>query len=78
IKICCEYTPMLNNNIMILRPEDRKRISFAMFEQADYYMSNFRLHPADYPGTNIEYQIELLNSTILRIYKLKGTNVKLR
>ena len=79
IKICCEYTTMLNNNIMLLRPEDRKRFRFAMFDTADYYMSNFRLHPDDYPGKNIEFQVEVLNSTILRIYKLKNTpNVRLR
>jgi hypothetical protein len=79
IKVCVEYMPMLDNNKMLLRPEDRKRIHFAMFDQADYYMSNFRLHPDDYPGTNIEYQIEVLNSTIFRIYKLRNTPaIKLR
>lgn len=72
IRICCEYTPMLDNNVMLLHKEDRKRFKFAMFDQADYYMSNFRLHPDDYPGKNIEYEINMLNSTILRIYKLKS------
>jgi len=79
IHICCEYTTMLNNNIMLLRPEDRTRFHFSMFDTADYYMSNFRLHPDDYPGTNIEYQIEEAGSTIFRIYKLKTSpNARLR
>ena len=78
IRICCEYTPMLNNNILILPPEERKRIEFAMFDKADYYMSNFRLHPDDYPGTEINYQIEVEGSTIFRVYKLKSNTVKLK
>ena len=79
IKICTEYTTMLNNNILTLPMEDRGRFSFAQFEQADYYMSSFRLHPEDYPGKNIEYEIQVLNSTIMRVYKLKNTpQIKLR
>ncbi len=77
--VCCEYKTMLDNNIMLLHKEDRGRFQFTMFDTADYYMSNFRLHPQDYPGTNIVYQAQVLNSTIFRVYKLKGTpNVKLR
>jgi hypothetical protein len=77
IHICCEYRTLLDNNIMMLHPEDRGRFQFTMFDTADYYMSNFRLHPQDYPGTNIEYEIKVLNSTIFRTYNLKPTSVKL-
>ena len=79
INICCEYTTMLNNNIMLLPKEYRHRFRFTMFDSAHYYMSNFRLHPQDYPGTNIEYEIQVLNSAIFRIYKLKGApTIKLK
>jgi dolichyl-phosphate-mannose-protein mannosyltransferase len=73
MKICCEYKSPLENNIMMLHPEDRSRFEFSMFDTADYYMSNFRLHPQDYPGTDIDYEIKVLNSTIFRIYRLKKT-----
>ncbi len=71
INICCEYTTPLDNNIMFLKKEDRGRFAFSQFQQADYFMSVFRMHPDDYPGTNIVYEVQVLNSTIFRVYKLK-------
>ncbi len=40
-------------------------------ERPDYYLTNFRMHPRDYPYPNVFYEIKVLNSTIMRVYKLK-------
>ena len=77
ITVCATYKGPLDNNILMLPPDQRKR--FAWTEDAmkgDYFLTNFRLHPEDYPDDahafpNIEYDIKVLNSTIMRIYFMK-------
>jgi len=71
IKICCIHKTPLDNNIMMLPKEQRDRIEFiANAQDADYFITNFRLHPDDFPSTNIAHQIQVQNSTIMRIYKM--------
>ena len=77
IKICATFKEPMENNILMLPVADRKR--FAWVNDAttgDYFITNFRLHPDDYPDAqhpspNIEYDIKVLNSTILRIYYMQ-------
>ena len=71
IKVCCIHKTPLDNNILMLPKDQRNRIVFV--EQAplaDYFITNFRLHPDDFPSNNIEYEISVLNSTIMRIYNM--------
>ncbi len=68
IKIARDEFP-LANNIMMLQPADRGRI-LRVDQDADYKITDFRLHPADYPYQK-EYTIKRLNSTILCVYKIK-------
>ncbi len=78
IKVCGNFGFPLNNNIMMLPKEVRKR--FVMVDQpdkADYFLTNFRLHPGDYPSNNIQYEISLCHSTIMRVYKIKNTGPQL-
>ncbi len=78
MKICCEYKTPLDNNILMLPPDQRNRFVWVTSAQeADYYITNFRLHPTDYPddahpSPNIEYEIQVLNSTLMRVYTPKG------
>jgi dolichyl-phosphate-mannose-protein mannosyltransferase len=76
IKICCNLYAYLENNILMLHPEDRKRIEFVPPEQADYFITNFRGHPEDYPGTTSEFTITVLNSSILQIFPLKKIDLR--
>jgi hypothetical protein len=76
IKICCNLYAYLENNILMLHPEDRKRIDFVPPEQADYFITNFRGHPEDYPGTTSEFTITVLNSSILQIFPLRKIDIK--
>jgi hypothetical protein len=74
IHIACNYNAPLSNNIMMLPAAERKRIEIIPIPQiskADYFVTNFRGHPEDYPSKNIGYSVSVLNSTILCVYDLK-------
>ena len=76
IKIACNYEDPVKHNIIMLNPKDRDRIEFVKnVTDADYFVTNFRGHKEDYPSKNIEMNIMVLNSSIMRIYKIKGTPV---
>ncbi len=75
IRVACNYNDPCTNNLMILKPEDRKRVlvycDVSMMSKADYFITNFRGHPEDYPSKNIEYSEKVLNSTILCVFRLE-------
>ena len=75
IRVCANFAFPMDNNIKLLRKEDRKRFVIVdNVDKADYFLTNFRLHPGDYPSNNIEFEVKVLNSTVMRVYKL--TNVR--
>lgn len=61
----------LPNNIMGLLPADRKRIKAVPITQARFFITNYRMHPQEYPYTTLEYGIKAEGSTIIGIYKLR-------
>jgi Dolichyl-phosphate-mannose-protein mannosyltransferase len=61
----------VRNNVMLLPAAVRPRIEVVGEDTpADYFMTNFRMHPGDFNYPEIYYEIEVLDSTILRVYKL--------
>jgi len=61
------------NAVRLLPETTKKRILLVgQTEHPDYFITNFRLHPADYDYPDIFYQIKVLNSTILRVYRPKS------
>jgi hypothetical protein len=59
-------------NARILRPEERRRIRFVRtLKDADYFLSNYRLHPQDYPFPNEIFSINLDGVKIMVVYKLR-------
>jgi hypothetical protein len=61
------------HNSMILKPEDRKRIRYVESDaNADYYITNYRWHPKDYPYPKDKkiFSISVQNSEICTIWKL--------
>lgn len=76
IKVSGNWAFPLNNNIMILPKELRKRFVLENDPQkSDYFLTNFRLHPGDagYPAANyIQYELSICHSTVMRVYKVKG------
>lgn len=78
IKIYCYEKDLLYSNIVLLPENDRNRFQYANKENADYLVTNFRFHPYDYPSYKTEYSINVLNSTILCVYKLEKDPAKQR
>ena len=67
--------PNLENNIAMLPINDRKRIiKVDKDEHPDYFITTFRTHPGDYEYPQVFYDIIVLNSTILRVYKMSATS----
>ena len=62
-----EYLARFNSQL--LSEKDRNRIEILPADSADYFITNYRWHPADYPYEHIDYSISVLNSTILCVYK---------
>ena len=63
---------LVEDAYVFMPPAERKRIILIREEaadSADYYFTNFRTHPEDYNYPENYYQIQVLNSTIFRIYK---------
>lgn len=58
-------------NMEMLPSKDRKRLNIvSRFEEADYFIDNFRWHIHDYPYQNKLHEIKAGNLPILLIYKL--------
>ncbi|HXS35367.1 MAG TPA: phospholipid carrier-dependent glycosyltransferase [Flavipsychrobacter sp.] len=62
----------VENNVEMLPAEERKRIKLVdRNETPYYYITNFRNHPQDYHEyPNTFYQVKVLNSTVMRVYKV--------
>ena len=76
IKVYSSLPQLVDNNIQMLNEQDRGRVHYVSREQADYVITNFRNHPYEYPLTNIDYTIQVQNSTILCVYKQEADTVK--
>ncbi len=77
IKIASDFalTP-IRNNIQMLPMQDRVRFDTIGWQKADYFMTNFRCHPEDYPPNSsitIDYTLSVLNSQILCIFKMHNS-----
>jgi Dolichyl-phosphate-mannose-protein mannosyltransferase len=71
IAIGATFDAPVRNNVMLLPETSRKRIRVVGDgDRADYFITNFRMHPDDFGYPDVYYEIRVLNSTILRVYKL--------
>lgn len=71
IKVCKTTDPVINA-IRWLKPEQQKRVKLCTpDENPTYYITSFRNHPGDYPYPITFYEIKVLNSTIMRVYKMR-------
>lgn len=74
IKVAGNWAFPLNNNVMILPKDVRKRfIVINEPDKADYFLTNFRLHPGDYPSNNVFYELQICHSTVMRAYRIKAS-----
>ncbi len=65
---------IIDNSCLMLSPADRKRVIITGRRgNPGYYITNFRNnHPEDYRYPEIFYEIKVLNSTILGVYKVNN------
>ena len=72
IRICASNVA-LGNNTYLLSPADRARLQFVVFEDADYFVTNYRDHPDDYklPATKLVFERIVLGSRIVAVYRLR-------
>ena len=77
-----DKSPVINVNIsnfadfiilLILPSQDRDRVNFVPFEEATYFVTNYRWHPHDYDDIKeFEYHsFKVANNTVNKIFKLK-------
>jgi hypothetical protein len=59
-------------NLMILKPEERTRLNLVT-DNPEYFLTSYRFHPEDYsyPASQVYYNIKVLNSSIMTVYKLR-------
>lgn len=71
IKVQWSILPVENN--LKMQPADvRQRIQLVgKNDQPDYFITNFRNHPQEYEYPYVFYDIKVLNSTVMRVYKVK-------
>jgi hypothetical protein len=69
-QITIRYSYPVENNVVMLKPEDRKRIRFVDSDTQpfDYFLTGFRGHPADFPFPAVVHDISVQNSSVVRIY----------
>ena len=77
IKISAIYPEPVWDNVGILDTMDRIRLKVIPPDSCDYFITNFRFHPDDFPYP-VEYSINILNSSIYTIYKMKAFQYQIR
>ncbi|MFN7036534.1 MAG: hypothetical protein ACK4SN_09215 [Bellilinea sp.] len=59
-------------NAALLPPDQSKRLHFVQdIEEADYFITNYRWHPQDYPFTHEVFTLWLGNAKILSVFRLR-------
>ncbi len=69
VKIWWSLDPVGNNRMMI-PASIRERVKLVDSAQATYFMTNWRNHPTDYHFPEIYHDFRVLNSSVLRVYKM--------
>ena len=57
-------------NTNLLREKDKRRIKLVEKNKAEYFFTNFRLHPEDYKELKPVYEVKVDNNVINAIYRL--------
>jgi hypothetical protein len=70
VRIMWSLDPVGNNRMMIPANTRERVVLVPPDGHPTYFMTNWRNHPEDYPYKDVFYDIKVLNSTVLRVYKL--------
>ena len=75
IMVSTIYPDIMQNNVDMLEEEDRNRLKIVHPDSCQYFITNFRFHPDDFPMKE-EYSFHVLNSSVIRIYAMRTIVVK--
>ena len=64
-----DFGPCVENNLLLLPANDRKRFQPTSEADADYLITTFRGHRADFDYHTTAYEFKVLNSAIIKVYK---------
>ncbi|MGH7680142.1 MAG: hypothetical protein ACRENU_16855 [Gemmatimonadaceae bacterium] len=57
-------------NSLMLEPRDRARIRYVAPEEAEYFVTNYRFHPQDYPLSDEVFSVRVGNASIVSVFRL--------
>lgn len=59
-------------NAIMLRSSDRQRIRFVpSVQEADYFVTNYRFHPEDYPYPREVFSVRVGNASVASVFRLR-------
>ena len=68
IKVAFNFS---TSNLYLLKPEDRKRLTWTLEDEADYFLTEYRWHPQPYTYSNEVYSVKANGIKIMSVFKLK-------
>ena len=73
-KINVNFSMLRGNQVILILPkEERERINLVPFEEATYFITNYRWHPQDYDELKglEHYSFGIFNNTVNTVFKMK-------
>jgi len=70
IRVCVATKPGLFNALILPRKDACRLIYVEKPEDAEYFLTNYRWHPEDYPYKDERYSIKIGNAKIMSVYKI--------
>ena len=71
IKLSANVPPPLIHNAIFLEKSDIKRLQLTGIAHADYFLTNYRWHPQEYPFNEEVFTITVDNQKIMSVFKLR-------
>ena len=71
IKLAANIPYLCANNAIFLEKHDINRLQLAHINHADYFLTNYRWHPEEYPLNREVFTIVVENQKILSVFKMR-------
>jgi hypothetical protein len=59
------------NNAIFLKENDIRRLRSVEINEADYFLTNYRYHPEEYPLNQEVFKIIVDNQKIMSVFKMR-------
>ena len=71
IKIAANVLPVCMNNAIFLDRQDRNRLNFVDMNHADYFLTNYRWHPEEYPFNQEIFAVVVDHQKIMSVFRMR-------